>query len=50
MVGCLYFDEGMLNLLTIMVQPLSKNSLRVAIGAEIKVSFFFLYLILMCYF
>ena len=40
MLGVLYSDAGMLNLLTIMVQLLSKSLLRVAIGAEIKVSSF----------
>ena len=40
MLGCLYSDAGMLNLLTIMVQLLSKSLLRVAIDAEIKVSSF----------
>ena len=39
-------DAGMLDLLTIMVQLLSKSLLWVAIGAEILIW----YLILMCYF
>ena len=33
----LYFDAGMLDLLTIMVQLLSKSLLWVAIGAEILI-------------
>ena len=41
MLGCFIFlTQGCLNLLTIMVQLLSKSLLRVAIGAEIKVPSF----------
>ena len=40
MFGCLYSDAGMHHLLTIMVQLSLKSLLRVAIGAEIKVSSF----------
>ena len=40
----------MLNLLTIMVQLLSKSLLRVPIDAEIKYLLFCFHLLLMCYF